>query len=90
VTWSPSGPERFRLYDGGAPAPAVADAHGLSSLSTPSEGAAAAVKLLSPDNPLFVLFAIGAVTLGFAAFSTSGSVRVGKTKVSGALGVGKT
>lgn len=90
MSWAPPGPERFRLHDGGAPAPAVSDAHGLSSLSTPSEGAAAAAKLLHPDNPLFVLGVLGALTLGFAAFSTSGSVRVGKTKVAGSLGVGKT
>lgn len=89
MSWAPPGPERFRLYDGPVASPAVAESS-LSSLSTPAAGAARQASLLSPDNPLFVLGVLGALTLGFAAFSTSGSVRVGKTKVTGALGVGNT
>lgn len=82
------GPERYRLFEGAAPAgPAVAESS-LASLSTPSEGAQNTVKPWHPESPLFVVGVLGALTLGFAAFSTSGSVRVGKTKFTASVGAG--
>ena len=87
--WQPAGPERFRLFDGGAPAPAVAES-GLTSLSTPSAAARREVGLLGPDNPLVAFGVLAALTFGLMAFSTSGTVRVGKTKIAAGVGVGST
>jgi hypothetical protein len=89
VTWTPAGPERFRLYEGAPGSPAVAES-GLSALPTPSEGAAAQVATFSRENPLLAFGALAALTFGLMAFSTSGTVRVGKTKVTGGLGIGDT
>jgi hypothetical protein len=89
MAWNPAGPDLYRLSGGGAPAPAASDS-GLSSLSTPSAGAAGEGKLLSLDNPLTVYLGAAALVFGLMAFSTSGSVRVGKTKLSGSLGVGNS
>jgi hypothetical protein len=91
VSWDPSsaGPGRFRLReDGPVLAPAVGDS-GLTALSTPS-AAHAAAGALSLDNPLVVFGGLAAVVFGLMAFSTSGTVRVGKTKLSGAVGIGST
>ncbi len=83
------GPERFRLFDGGAPSPAVADS-GLNSLPTPYAGAANAAKPWSPESPMFAFGVLAALTFGLMAFSTSGTVRVGKTKLTAGVGVGST
>lgn len=87
MTWSPAGPERVRLYGGSVLSPAVADS-GLNALATPSQGHADAGKLWHPSSPMFAFGVLGALTFGLMAFSTSGSVRVGKTKLSAAVGVG--
>lgn len=87
MSWAPAGPERYGLFAGAPQSPAVAGS-ALNSLATPSEGAASAGKAFHPDNPL-VLWGIAAgLTFGLMAFSTSGSVRVGKTKLSAGLGIG--
>jgi hypothetical protein len=88
VAWSPAGPERVRLYAGPAQSPAVADS-GLTALATPSRGSAAAAAPWHPSSPMFAYGVLGALTFGLMAFSTSGSVRVGKTKLTAGLGVGK-
>ena len=81
--WEPAGPGRkYNLGNG----PADNTVTELSSVSTPSAGAAKAGALLSPENPLFVFGALAALTFGFMAFGTS--VRVGKTTAS--LNVGDT
>jgi len=87
--WAPAGPERYRIYDS-APVqnPAVGDS-GLNALATPSQGAAAQASHLHPSNPLVIWGLAAALTFGAMAFSTSGSVRVGKTTLRGAIGVGK-
>jgi hypothetical protein len=84
-----AGPERFRLYEGAAPAPSAAES-GLNSLATPYEGAARAAKPWSPDSPMFAFGCLAALTFGLMAFSTSGTVRVGKTKLTAGVGVGST
>ena len=89
MTWAPPGPERFRLSDGGAPAPAAAES-ALNSLPTPFAGASTASKPWHPDSPLFVFGVLAAATFGLMAFSTSGTVRVGKTKLTAGVGVGST
>jgi hypothetical protein len=86
--WAPAGPERYRIYDTAPQNPAVGDS-GLTALATPSAGAANAGKLLHPDNPLVVFGVLAAFTFGLMAFSTSGSVRVGKTTLKAGLGIGK-
>jgi hypothetical protein len=83
--WAPAGPERFRLTEGPA-SPAVGESS-LQSIAAPSEAAAAAGRFTA-DNPLVCVAVLGALTFGLMAFSTSGTVRVGKTKLSGSLGVG--
>jgi hypothetical protein len=89
VAWAPAGPERYRIYDS-APLcnPAVNDS-GLNALATPSQGAAQAASHFHPSNPLVIWGIAAALTFGAMAFSTSGSVRVGKTTLRGAIGVGK-
>jgi hypothetical protein len=87
MSWAPAGPERYRIYDTAPQNPAVSDS-GLSALPTPSAGAANTAKALHPDNPLFVYGALAALTFGFMAFSTSGSIRVGKTTLKAGLGIG--
>jgi hypothetical protein len=66
--------------------PASNSASALTSLPAPSAQHAAAAKLYSPQNPLFWFGALGVVTVGLMAFSTT--VRVGKTSAS--LTVGST
>lgn len=87
--WAPAGAERYRLNES-APvlSPAVAESS-LTSLATPSALASAGAAL-SLENPLLVFGGIAALTFGLMAFSTSGTVRVGKTKLSAGLGVGST
>jgi hypothetical protein len=58
----------------------------LSAMPAPSAQGAAAAKLLNPENPLFWFGALGVVTVGLMAFSTT--VRVGKTSAN--LTVGST
>lgn len=86
--WAPAGPERFRLFDT-APLPVATDT-GLSTLATPSAGAAQEASMWHPANPLFAFGLLGALTFGLMAFSTSGAVRVGKTTVKTGLSVGAT
>lgn len=82
TTWAPSsGGSKYRLADDAPASPATTE---LNSVATPAAGAAAAASLLHPSNPLLTFFAIAAVTLGLAAFSTS--VRVGPAKASVSLG----
>jgi hypothetical protein len=88
MVWAPAGPERFRLAAGPVASPAVADS-GLNALSTPDAGAAAQAKGWHPSSPMFAFGALGLVTFGLMAFSTSGSVRVGKAKLTAGLGVDK-
>jgi hypothetical protein len=59
-------------------------------LPTPSGLAAQQVRPLSPENPLFVWAVVAGLTFGFMAFSTSGSIRVGKTTATAGLGIGST
>lgn len=80
------GPQSYRLAEGPA-SPAVGESS-LQSIAAPSEAAAAAGRFTA-DNPMVVVAVIGALTFGLMAFSTSGTVRVGKTKLTGSLGVGK-
>ena len=89
AAWEPAGPERFRLSAGAVLSPAVAESS-LQSVSTPSVGAAALGSAIHPDNPLVVWGLLGALTFGLMAFSTSGSVRVGKTTATAGLGIGST
>ena len=84
-----AGPERFRLRED-ATADASATASGLTALSTPSERGAAVARPWSPESPMFAFGCLAALTFGLMAFSTSGTVRVGKTKLTGAVGVGST
>lgn len=88
--WAPVGAERFGLFDGGGSA-ATANS-GLQALSTPAQTYADETKAWHPSNPLLVLAVLGALTVGFAAVSTSGgaSVRLGKVKatVTGGAGIG--
>jgi hypothetical protein len=82
TTWAPtSSGSRYRLADD---APASTATTELNSVATPAAGAASAASLLHPSNPLMIFFAIAAVTLGLAAFSTS--VRVGPAKAAISLG----
>lgn len=66
--------------------PAANSPSGLSAVPAPSVQGAAAAKLTSPQNPLLWFGALGVVTFGLMAFSTT--VRVGK--VSSSLSVGST
>jgi len=91
VSWSPAdaGPGRYRLReDAPVLSPVVGDS-GLTALATPS-AAASAIGGISLENPLVVFGGLAAVVFGLMAFSTSGTVRVGKTKLSGAVGIGST
>lgn len=88
--WAPPGPERYRLSESAPPAGPGVGELSLASLSTPSEGAANTVKPWHPESPLFVFGVLAALTFGAMAFSTSGTVRVGKTKLSAGVGVGST
>jgi len=75
------GPEKYGIPDR---APASNAPSAQSSMVVPSEAGAAAVKLLSPDNP-FTVFCVGAaLVFGLMAFSTS--VRVGGTSASLKIG----
>lgn len=88
--WAPSDPAaQFRLNVLSAPAPATADT-ALNSVASPSLDGAALLKPWSRDNPLLALTLLGAVTLGLVAFSTSGSVRLGKATSGVSLNVGST
>lgn len=88
--WAPIGPERYRLSESAAPAGPGVGELSLAAVSTPGEGAANSAKPWHPESPLFWVGAIGLVTFGAMAFSTSGTVRVGKTKLTAAAGVGNT
>jgi len=81
TTYGPSGPGRYGLAQGGPLTNAPSELH---AVPTPSEGAAAVGNLWHPDNPLFWVAVIGAVTFGLMAFSTT--VRVGKGTASLSLG----
>lgn len=76
-------PYGYAATAGQAPA-ANTPTGGLDGISTPTARGLAAVKLHSPDNPLFWFGAVVALSFGLAAFSTS--VRVGKTTASVKLG----
>ncbi len=82
TTWAPPSPAQYRV----AATPPSRTGTELHAVPTPAAGAAKQASLLSPENPLFWFGAIGAVTFGLMAFSTS--VRVGKTTAS--LNLGKT
>lgn len=88
--YSPLGPERYRLSESAPVAGPGVGELSLASLATPGEGAANAAKPWHPESPLFVFGVLGALTFGLMAFSTSGTVRVGKTKLSAGVGVGST
>ncbi len=82
--WAPASTDRYRVQT-----PATSERRTpteLHAVPTPQAGAAKAASPLNPENPLFWFGAIGAVTFGLMAFSTS--VRVGKTTAS--LNLGKT
>jgi hypothetical protein len=64
--------------------PASNSPSALTALPAPSARGAAASKLTSPENPLFWFGALGVVTFGLMAFSTT--VRVGKTSASLTIG----
>lgn len=89
--WAPVGPGRLGLYTA-PPAQSAAAASGLHSVASPGE--TSTTGLLSLDNPLLPIFAIGGLALGLIAFSTAGSVsfRLGKATatVGGGAGVGST
>jgi hypothetical protein len=70
------GAEKWGIPDN----PAANSPSRLSALPAPSAQGAAASKLLNPENPLFWFGALGAVTFGLMAFSTT--VRVGKAPIS--------
>lgn len=75
------GPAKYGI-DTSAPASNAPTA--LASVSTPSESAASASKVLSLDNPLTVWAGVAAVVFGLMAFSTS--VRVGHATGTVSLG----
>lgn len=87
--WSPADARVYRLYDAPPVNPAVSGT-ALTSLSTPSPRGATEGKPFHPDNPLLVYGVLAALTFGFMAFSTSGSVRVGKTTATAGVGIGST
>jgi hypothetical protein len=74
------GAEKWGIPDN----PASNSPSALTSLPAPSATSAAAVKLLSPENPLFWFGVLGLVTTSLMAFSTT--VRVGKTAASLSIG----
>ncbi len=88
-SWSPADASVYRLYDAPPANPAVGGT-ALTSLSTPSARGATEGKAWHPDNPLVVYGVLAALTFGFMAFSTSGSVRVGKTTATVGGSIGKT
>lgn len=80
--WAPlSGAAKFGIPDDG---PVSHTPTALASTVTPSERGQAAAKLLSKENPMMAIVAIGAVTFGFMAFATS--VRVGNSSASLKIG----
>lgn len=81
TAWAPSGVGKYGLTPDGPVSTTPSELHAVAS---PSEGAAASAKLLSPSNPLFWFAGIAAVTFGLMAFSTS--VRIGKGSASLSLG----
>jgi hypothetical protein len=83
-----AGPARYRLFEDSPVMSPVVSASGLNALSTPGEMGATSCKPWHPDSPMFAFGVLGALAFGLMAFSTSGTVRVGKTKLTGALGVG--
>jgi len=89
--YAPVGAGKFGLVAGGAANPAMQNT-GMASLATPSAGSADEGKPWHPSSPLFWVGALGVVTFGFMAVSTSGSasVRLGKATatVTGGAGVG--
>lgn len=81
TTWAPQSPaEKY----GFRPSPATNAPSELTAVPSPVEGAAAAGQPWNPENPLFWFAAIGAVTFGLMAFSTS--VRVGGTTAAVSIG----
>jgi hypothetical protein len=90
MSYASAGPERFRLSASDQASPVAAESSGLNLLPTPSEGAANVVKPWSPESPMFAFGCLAALTFGLMAFSTSGTVRVGKTKLTAGVGVGST
>lgn len=81
-TWAPSGLSRYGLSSDGPATTAPSELHAVAS---PGVGDDAVGSLLNPANPLMWFGVIAALTLGFAAFSTS--VRVGPVK--GSIDLGK-
>ena len=75
------GPSRFPISAAGPSGPVQTE---LTSVPTPSQAGASAVKAFSTDNPLLPLGVIVAATFGLIAFSTS--VRLGHTTASLAVG----
>lgn len=81
LTWAPPSPtSRFNMSAG----PVTTTPSELHSMATPAEGSESKLSPWSPENPVFWLAAVVAVTAGLAAFSTS--VRVGKASASISLG----
>lgn len=92
--YSVSGAEKFRLSPTAA-ADSPVNSTGLTTLSTPSAGGAAAAKLWHPSNPMFAFGALAAGTFLLMAMGTGGdagaSFHIGKLRGSaaGSAGLGK-
>jgi hypothetical protein len=76
-SWEPTSVvSKYGLTDT-APSPATTE---LTAVATPRAGAATTAQPWHPENPLFWVAGLAAVTFGLAAFSTNvrvGSVRAG-------------
>jgi len=81
TSWAPAGPSKYGMQPGAPTPPAASE---LNAVASPSQAGQAAGQPWNPENPLFWFAALGAVTFGLMAFSTS--VRVGGTKASLNLG----
>jgi hypothetical protein len=79
--WAPAGPARYGLNPAGPTSNATTE---LRAVASPAEGTANEMKPWHPSNPLFWIAALGAVTFGLMAVSTT--VRVGPGKASVSLG----
>lgn len=84
TSWEPASPTAKYGLTQSAASPATTE---LTSVATPSKGAAAAGQPWNPENPLFWFGVIAATTFGLAAFSTN--VRVGNAKAGFSVGDSK-
>jgi len=79
--WAPAGPARYGLVSQGPASNATTE---LTSIASPADGASNELALWHPANPMFWVAAIGALTFGLMAASTT--VRVGKAKATVSVG----